>query len=697
MLRFRQSLSEVQRFMMLSQFSRLAWGVYFVMALSAPGWADDMTASQRVAVDEAIYLVKPALVRIHVVSAEYDEGRELKEQSTGSGAIISRDGYVVTNHHVAGHATRLFCTLANRQEIEADLVGADPLTDIAVIKLKPAEPTEFPMVVFGDSAAVKVGDTVLALGSPRSLSQSVTLGIVSNTEIVLPENMRAWGTVELDGEDVGSLVKWIGHDAMIHPGNSGGPLINLKGEIVGVNELDMGIGAAIPGNLAKQVAEALIAKGSVTRAWIGLSVQPQLKNAADKRGVVVSGTISGSPSALAGMLPGDVLLSLNGTPTDVRFDEELPAFNLQVAALAIGQPVEAVVLRAGQEVKLALTPVERSKMKPKESELKAWGITASDVPLITAKEMKRDSLEGVFITSLRSGGPAADAKPSLARRDILVEVAGKPVKNVAELQALTAELLKDTKDPIPVLTTFERKTQRYVTVVKVGIRELVDPGLEVRKAWLPVETQVMTRDIAEQLGDAKMTGFRVTSVYPGSTAATAGLQVGDLLLAVDGEKLTASAPEHYEELPALIRQYRIGTTAQLSVRRGQELLTVPVELVQSPKLNREMKEYRDERFELTVRDMSFFDKATEQIQESQQGVLVTEVKPGGWASLGRLDVGDVILSIDGEPITGIESFEAKMQQLESGKPKFAVFQVLRKIYTIYVELEPNWDAVSGKD
>lgn len=676
---------------------RMAWVVFFVAAAALPARGDELTAAQRAAVDEAIYLVKPALVRIHVVSAEYSDGRELKELSTGSGAIISRDGYVITNHHVAGHATRLFCTLANRQEIEADLIGADPLTDIAVIKLKPSEPTEFPMAAFGDSSAIKVGDPVLALGSPRSLSQSVTLGIVSNTEIVLPENMRAWGTVELDGEDVGSLVKWIGHDAMIHPGNSGGPLINLKGEIVGVNELDMGIGAAIPGNLAKQVADALIAKGNVTRAWIGLSVQPQLKNAVDKRGVVVSGTISGSPSAVAGMMPGDLLLSINGTPTDVRFDEELPAFNLQVAALPIGQPVEAVVLRNGQEVKLALTPVERSKMKPKESELKAWGMTVSDVPLIAAKEMKREGTDGVYITSLRSGGPAADAKPSLARKDILVEVAGKPVKNVAELQAWTAELLKDKKDPVPVLMTFERKTQRYLTVVKVGIKELMDPGQEVSKAWLPVETQVLTRDIAVQLGDGKMTGFRVTSVYPGSAAAAAGLQVGDLLLAVDGEKLTASAPEHYEELPALIRQYRIGTVVQLSVRRGQEMLTVPVELVQSPKLNREMKEYRDERFELTVREMSFFDKASEQIEETRQGVLVTEVKPGGWASLGQLDVGDMILAIDGAPITGIEAFEAKMQELESGKPKYVVFQVLRKIYTIYVELEPNWDAVSGKD
>lgn len=146
------------------------------------------------------------------------------------------------------------------------------------------------------------------------------------------------------------------------------------------------------------------------------------------------------------------------------------------------------------------------------------------------------------------------------------------------------------------MTEFERKTEKFVTVVKVGIKEIEDPGLEVKKAWLPVETQVLTRDIAQAMNRTDVTGFRITHVYKGSTAEGAGLQVGDIILAVNDEKMTASAPEHYEELAAWIRQYQVGTKTELKVLRGTEELTVSVELIRSPMLAREMKKYRDENF-----------------------------------------------------------------------------------------------------
>jgi S1-C subfamily serine protease len=192
-----------------------------------------------------------------------------------------------------------------------------------------------------------------------------------------------------------------------------------------------------------------------------------------------------------------------------------------------------------------------------------------------------------------------------------------------------------------------------------------------------------------------MTGFRVTSVYPGSSAEKAGVRVGDLILAVDQEKLTASEPQHYEELSALIRQYRIGDKPAISIRRGQENVTISVELVQSPKLAREMKEYLDENFDLTVREMGFFDRARELLGDTQPGVLVTEVKSGGWAAVANINVGDVITAVDGSPIDGIDAFERKMKELAGKKPAYVVMQVLRKIYTVYIEVELNWNAVSG--
>lgn len=663
------------------------------LGVLAAGWAgaQEVTSASHATLDEAVARVKPALVRIHVVSTEYEEGREMKMEGSGSGVIITKEGHVVTNHHVAGHAVRLFCTLPDRRDVDAELVGTDPLTDISVIKLKPETPAEFQPAVFGDSSAIRVGDTVLAMGSPLALSQSVTSGIVSNAEMIMPEWLRRWGEMKEDGEDVGALVKWIGHDARIFPGNSGGPLVNLRGEIVGINEISMGLGGAIPGNLVKSVADQLVAGGKITRAWLGVTVQPRLKHAKEDRGVLVDTVMSGSPAASAGIQSGDFVLRVNGKETNARFAEEIPDFNRVVADLPLGSPAEIVVMREGKEVALQVIPVIRERAKEKEQEIKEWGITVSNVSLMDAKEMKRKSQDGVLVTSVRPGGPAGEAKPGIAEKDIIVEANGKPASSVKQLLEITHEVLQGKTDPVPVLVAFERKTERFMTVAKVGIKELEDPGLEVKKAWLPCETQVITRTIAELLGKTDLTGFRVTEVYPDTTAQKAGLQVGDLIVKVDDEKLTASAPEHYEELATLIRQYKAGDSVKLAVLRGKEELTLPTELVLAPKLTREMKEFRDEQFEFTVREISFFDKAKEQWKEDQTGVLVSELKPGGWAALGHLNVGDLILAVDRASVADVKAFQAKMHEIVGARPQSVTLQVLRGIYTLYIELEPKWE------
>lgn len=676
----------------LRAFMVLGFG-FAVMAALASGVAaaQEIPSELKETVEAAVARVKPALVRIMVVSTRYREGRELKYQGSGSGVIISSEGHVVTNHHVAGHATRLLCTLTTKEEIEAELVGTDALTDIAVIKLKNDGSRVFPVATFGDSSKAQVGDHVLAMGSPMALSQSVTLGIVSNTEMVMPRFLGYWGRIKLDGEDVGAFVRWIGHDAAIYGGNSGGPLVNLRGEIIGINEIRVSLSGAIPGNLAKGVAETLIQHGDVRRSWLGLEVQPLLKHSESERGALVSGTINDSPAAAAGIESGDILIRLAGVDVNVRFDEELPQLNRAMAELPIGEEVEAVVLRDGEELKFVMTAEEREEIFPQEHELKQWGITARDISFVIAKEMKRDDQEGMLVTSVRPGGPAGEAKPKINRKDVIVEVNGQPVRNLNELVDITRELTEGQTEPVRSVVGFERKTKRYITVVEVGIREIEDPGREIRKAWLPVETQVLTRELADQLGQPDLTGFVVTELYPGTSAEEAGLQVGDFILAVDGEPLEASAPEEYEELPALIRQYKIGSTTELKVLRAGEELLVTVELARSPKLSREMKKYRDENFEFTARDITFFDKAEEKWEETQRGVLVHEVRPGGWAALGYLDVGDLILEIDDAPIGDVEAFEAKMKEIASAEPKVVLFRVLRGIHTLFLEFEPKWD------
>lgn len=650
----------------------------------------EIPGNLRPAVDAAIEKVRPALVRIRVVSTDYSDGREIKVQSVGSGAIITEEGYLVTNHHVAGHGTRMFCTLWNREEIEADLVGTDPLTDISVLKLKPKLPRRFATVGFGDSARMRVGDPVLAMGSPMALSQSVTLGIISNTEMMMPRFQGSRNRLRLDGEDVGALVKWIGHDAAIYGGNSGGPLVNLDGDIIGINEISYGLGGAIPGNLAKSVAEELIASGRVRRSWVGVDFQPLFKSAEEENGVLISGVYPDSPADRAGFKPGDLLLELAETKVAVRYDEQMPDLMQLTTSLPIGQSVPAVIKRGDKLLNVQVVPDVRGEVYPKQQELKQWGLTARNVSVFMAKDMKRNSLDGAVVTSVRAGGPAGEAKPELRDRDVIVEVNDTPVKSVRDLQELTRRLTAGKTDRVPVVVTFERKAARYLAVVRIGIQELRDPGLEVTKAWLPVETHVISREIATQLGQPSLRGFYITRVYPGTTAEKAGLQSGDFIVSLDGERLTASAAEHEDELATLVRQYDVGKTVELTVLRDQAEKKINVELARSPRLKREMKKYRNDDFEFTARDVSFFDAAEEQWEPDQTGALVEDVRSGSWAELGSLQSGDLILRVDGHPIENVDSLRKSMEQIVNTRKSVVTMKVLRGARTTFLELEPDW-------
>lgn len=650
-----------------------------------PQAPDDM----RTAVEAAVAAVKPALVRLHVVSAEYSGGREQKVEASGSGVIFTAQGDVITNHHVAGHARQIVCTLASQEDVDAELVGTDPLTDISVIRLRPDSPRTFPVAEFGDSSALQPGDYVLAMGSPLALSQSVTLGIVSNTTMVMPDLF--WPSrLELEGEDVGSMVRWIGHDAAIAGGNSGGPLVNLEGEVVGINEISLGLSGAIPGNLALEVARQLVEHKRVARAWLGVGVQPLLRAMSEKQGVLVNGTAPNSPAAKAGFVSGDILLSLNGEPANVRLPEDLPGFNRFVAGLSIGKEVEAVVEREGRRLSLRVTPQEREAAWLEQREVEEWGITVRDLSLSAAQEMRRESRAGVLVTTLRSGGPADQAKPKLQENDVIVEVDGKPVSNVAALVTTTQQTIAGSSSSIPTLVAFDRRAERYLTVVRVGKEQIPDPGVEVRKAWLPVATQVLTREMAEAMQLADRTGVRVTQVYQGSVAEKAGLRTGDVIIALEGQAIPASRPEHADVFPTMVRQCKVGSEVELTFLRDGAEHRAKVPLEPAPLSSRAMKRYRDDSFDLTLRDVAFEDRVRQQLPESQRGAYVEAVSEGGWAALARLAVGDVIVAVEGEPTPTAAEAEGAMKRVSAERRRLVTLHVQRGIRDLFVELQPKW-------
>jgi serine protease Do len=631
--------------------------------------------------DHAIAAVFPSLVRVSVVFLDQAGGREIKGALSGSGTIISPDGYVVTNHHVAGRPKRIMCTLSTREEVPADLVGTDPLSDIAVIKLHPSTPRVFPAATFGDSDRLTRGQPVLAMGSPLALSQSVTAGIVSNLQMVMPQEFG--GGDLLDGEDVGSIVRWIGHDASIYPGNSGGPLVNLAGQIVGVNEISFGLGGAIPSNLVRSVADALIRDGHVRRSWTGLELQPRIEDAAP-RGALVSSVAPASPAAVAGLRPGDLLVSVNGQAVDVRYAEQLPPVNQQLFALAVGQPARFGVLRGGTETTLTVTPGERHAALATPSEVRAWGMVVSNLTDADARELVRSSTEGVRIVSLRSSGPADQAKPPLRPNDIIVQLDGHPVKDVAALETATQAALASSPRK-KVLVGFDRDSDHELTVVEVGVVEADDPPREAKKAWVPVDVQVLTPPLAEGLGLKGQTGVRVTRLL-GDTP----LKVGDVILAIDGDPVRASAATDDDIFASTIRRYRTGASIALTVSRDGQQTTVPVTLDESPTQPREMKRYDDPVLEFRARDLADLDREDPVLAHAGSAVIVESVAARGWASLGHLNGGDLILAIDGQPVANVDELRVRLTAVETRKPASIVFEIQRGIRTLFVQLEPSW-------
>jgi len=442
-----------------------------LLAAVLAGGCATLGGSVQSAVTRAKDKVAPALVHIRPVKEIYTRGKREEVPVVGSGFVISPDGYVVTNEHVAGDSKFVRCVLFNKEEVDAEVVGTDPYTDIAVLKLK-SLPKGIPAVKLGSSTRLKAGESVLALGSPHGLSRSVSMGIVSVTDRYLEDR---------DDEMRSPFNTWIQTDAAINPGNSGGPLVNLRGEVVGINSRILAgaenVGFAIPIDAAKEVIAQIRAHGRVERSWIGEVLQPMRVKTDDptRKGVVIADVDPLSPGYEAGLRPGDVMLSIDGHPVNARFEEDLPPVRKAIADLPIGAEVTIRVLRGEEELDVKVKTAERSQLRGDQHEFTEWAFTAVDLTESVVRKAQLPSKKGILITGSQVGGIAANAR--LQNGDIVLKVDGEEVENLADFENKYRALVA-TKKRLIMLEVKRGALSRFALIKQDGEEGGASPPME---------------------------------------------------------------------------------------------------------------------------------------------------------------------------------------------------------------------------
>ena len=360
-----------------------------------------------------------------------DEGApERRRRGSGSGVIISEDGYIVTNHHVIDGAGDIRVRLNDRREFDATVVGADAKTDVAVLKV---DASGLPVLPLGNSDNVAIGDIVLAIGNPFGIGQTVTMGIVGAT-----------GRRGLHIEDYEDFIQT---DAAINPGNSGGALVNTRGELIGINTAilarggggNQGVGFAVPVNMAHRVMTQLAETGRVARGYLGVRIQPvtpkmaKLLRAPETRGAVVGSVQPDSPADKAGLQHGDVIFGM-----DQKRFEDARHLRLSIASMSPGSEVALLVWRDGNEMRLPATLGElpedgRPMARPSGGTSSLRGLSVDELtPQIGERLGLPPDAEGVIIAGVRPGSPATQA--GLQRGDVIQEVARQPVRTVSEFR-----------------------------------------------------------------------------------------------------------------------------------------------------------------------------------------------------------------------------------------------------------------------
>ena len=425
---------------------------------TAPAYADGLQTLQEMqdVITDLAERVKPSVVSVGPVRPkEALRDRPPNAPGSGSGVIVDQDGHIITNNHVVSDATEVEVRLSDKTRFVAQVIGKDPDTDLAVLKI--ATDRKLPSAKFGDSSTVKVGQWALAVGNPFGLDRTVTLGVISGTG---RENMN-----------LSRYENFLQTDASINPGNSGGPLFNLHGDIIGINtaiiNFAQGIGFAIPSNMAKQVLEQLLAHGKVVRGWLGVGIQPVTAELAAKfgvaegEGVLVNEVFEKDPAARAGIKPGDIITKVDGKAVETP-----NTLSSVIAGLPPGATARVEIIRDGRRQLLpvplserAESPVVASLPPPSKSEVRL-GLNVQELTTILADKFKLKEATGVLISKVEHGSEAE--AEGLREGDLIKEVNRAEVVSVAEFVSGLAKAKRGDR----VLLRIIREAWAFYVVLK---------------------------------------------------------------------------------------------------------------------------------------------------------------------------------------------------------------------------------------
>ncbi|MBI3995873.1 MAG: DegQ family serine endoprotease [Nitrospirae bacterium] len=403
--------------------------------------------------------VKPAVVNISPATrstakpGESPRGRPPEGSGSGSGVILDKKGYIVTNNHVVGEAAEVEVRLSDKSRFTGKVIGKDPDTDLAIVKVETDH--DLPFVALGDSGTVKVGQWVVAVGNPFGLDRTVTVGVVS--------------ALGRENVNLSRYEDFIQTDASINPGNSGGPLFNINGEVIGINtaiiNFAQGIGFAIPANMVQNVMNQLIAKGRVVRGWLGVGIQPVTADLASKfnvkeeEGVLVNEVFEGDPASRAGMQPGDIIVKLDGKVVDTP-----QTLSRLIAQLPPGKDAAFEVIRDGHRKNITVKLGERKEEAvtasiPKQPEM-ALGLNVQDLTPELADRFKLKDEKGVLVTKVEPGS-AADSE-GIKEGDLIKEVNRNKVANSEDFKTAMDKIKKGES----VLIRIIRESRAFYVVLK---------------------------------------------------------------------------------------------------------------------------------------------------------------------------------------------------------------------------------------